>query len=120
VPWDVTGSGSKEVTDEVDTGTGDEVDDIVDVANSRCRVIIDDAATMACKVSCVELASRAIEVGAGVLGGRRNVCDILVTSEERTKRFVAVEAMTPLSSDHNAVTVEGMLTFRTTCDRRGE
>ena len=98
----------------MDTGSGEEVKDIFDVANSRCRVTTDDAATRTCNVSAVEEARRAIDVGEGVLAGRGKVLDTLVTSGEKTSILVAVEAMMPLSSDQRAVTGEDRVTFLTT------
>ena len=93
-PWDVMGSGCIEVTDEVDTGSGGDVYDMVEVDNSRCRVRTDDVATRTCSVSDVELCSKAIEVGVEVLEGRAKVCVMLVISDDKTSILVAVEAMT--------------------------
>jgi hypothetical protein len=115
----VIGRGRREMTEEVETGNGEDVYDVVDVANSRCRVTTEEEAIKAWNVSGVELARRAMEVGEGVLGGRANVWDILVTSADNTCIEVEVATTTPLSSDHSAVAVEGRLSFLTTCDRRG-
>ena len=59
-------------------------------------------------------ASIAIEVGEGVLAGRANVLETLVTSGENTSILVEVEAMIPLSSDHKAVIGDDKVTFLTT------
>jgi hypothetical protein len=88
------GSGCIEVTDEVDTGSEEEVYDVVEVDSSRWRLTTDDEATRACSVSDVELGSKAMEVGEEMFGGRANVCVILEISDDSTNKFVAVEAMT--------------------------
>jgi hypothetical protein len=110
----VTGNGWREVTEAVDTGNGEEVNDTFDVDSSRCRVTIEEVATRTCSVSAVDEARRAIEVGEGVLAGRAKVLETLVTSGENTSILVAVEAIIPLSSDHRAVIGEDRETVLTT------
>ena len=95
----------------VETGSGDEVCEAFDVDSSRCSVVTEEVATITWSVSALEEARRAMDVGEGVFGGRAKVCDILVTSGEKTNILVAVEAMIPLSSDHIAVIGEDKLTF---------
>jgi hypothetical protein len=113
-PCEVTGNGWREVTEAVDTGNGEEVNDTFDVESSRCKVTMEEVATRTCSVSAVEEERRAIEVGEGVLAGRAKVLETLVTSGENTSILVAVEAMIPLSSDHRAVIGDGRVTFLTT------
>jgi hypothetical protein len=102
------------VTEAVDTGSGEEVNDTFDVESSRCRVRIEEAATRTCSVSAVDDARRAMDVGEGVLAGRAKVLETLVTSGENTSILVAVEAIIPLSSDHKAVIGDARVTFLTT------
>lgn len=96
-----------EVTDDVETGSGDDVYDIVLVASSRCNVMMDEVPTRTCSVSGVDDAKMAMADGEGVLGGRVNVCDTLVASDDKQTIDVDVAATTPLSSAHIAVAVDG-------------
>lgn len=119
VPCGVVGRGVREVTDEVDTGMGEDDSLIFPEARSTCRIVADVEATTRWIDSAVEESRMASEVGEAVLGGRGMEAERLAKSEEMMWREVAETRKRPCSPAAEAVAGEGKSNRRWT-PREGE
>lgn len=112
MPCGDEGRGRREVTDDVETGNGEEVSVTLPEPTLSDRTSTEIDATRTRRISAVVEGRAATADGAGVLVGRAKVWDMEPASGDRRYNDDAEARMTPRSDDHDAVTEDGRSSLR--------
>lgn len=119
-PSVVEGKGTRDATEDVDTGTGLVITEAAFVFMSTRSVKTDIEPTTSSSDSDEDVRSTAIAVGGGMFAGRAKLRGLVERSGSKTRIADAAAKSTARSSDHAAVTGVGSSSFRRTSPLSGE